>query len=380
MVSATPPASAAAPSISISPPGENQRMEVSSFAVVAAVSMPTASDRLTGNIQFNLSPLDPESQQPAINADTPANGARSQTVSFGVAIEYNGKYRATVSATGVDGGGLLGDSNPETATRTRDFFVVAPPAQPTNVRPTIDAGTRVVTLSWSPNSEKDLLFYVVQRDGAVLGKVENGQTSFVDRSTAEAGGDYRYQVVAVRRGATAEEGVNSDPSATATASVPGPPGPPTTASGTPSTGTGGTGGTGTGGSGTGGSGSTATTVPSNSPGALKKSGTIDLSGFGSIQSQARRAAPRLELPDTGFNETLPFGTTGTTRLVEEGEDEPAVTAQGEVRELGAEAASNDRQRSTAFLAAGLLVTVILMHLLWIKGEVQREPLEALTPE
>lgn len=371
------PASAAEPSVTITAPGDQQRLSVDSFPVSAVVSN-------VGKIRFSLNPVDAGQQRP-VNQEVTANGTSSQKVSFSVAVEYNGKYRAVVSADHVAGGPLpQSDINSSpTASASRDFFVAAPPSPPANVRTVVDRDSRNVTLNWNANTEKDLLFYVVQRskgDGpySSLGKTDGpGDTSIVDPSTAEAGGEFRYQVVAVRRGAIAGEGVNSDPSPAATATVPAPPGPTTTVPANTTPG-GGTGDTATGAGG----GTTATTLSPNSPGALRTSGTLDLSGFSSIKSQARRAAPRSVEADPGFTETLPFDTTNTTRLVgdERGEAASAAAAGSGVRELGAQDASNDRQRSAAFLAAGLLATVLLMHLLWIKGEVQREPLEVLVPE
>lgn len=389
-----PPASAAPPSVIITRPGDAQVLTGSSFSVDAEVSM-SDGGTVVGKTKVTLAPLDSGSRQAPGSWEVAAEGER-QRVSVPVSVEYNGKYRTTVTATGKDRTllGLGEDKELETTTARRDFFVAAPPATPTNVRPVIDKESRAVTLSWSANTEKDLLFYVVQRakgDGAFspLLKTDGpGDTSIVDPSTAEAGGEYRYQVVAVRRGATADEGVNSDPSPVAKASVPAPPGPATTVPGgtTASTAPGGTtaGGTTPGGTGSGPGATTGTTLAPSSPGALKKSGTIDLSGFSAIQSQARRPTVRSAAPDTGFTEALPFDTSNTTRqLGEESAAEPEGGAAGdepEVRELGAEDASSERQRSAAFLAAGLLATVLLMHLLWIKGEVQREPLEAVMPE
>lgn len=379
-----PSADAAPPSLLITRPGDGQVLRSANFAVDAEARM--SNGVLVGKITVSVSPApDSVSQQATQNGEFSANGTAEQKVSFPVEMDYNGKYRATVRATGKDnprGLGLIEDDELETTPAIRDFFVAAPPAPPANVRPVIDKESRAVTLSWSANAEKDMLFYLVQRakgDGAFspLGKTTGpGDTSIVDPSTAEAAGDYRYQVVAVRRGANEDEGVNSDPSPPATASVPGPAGPATTVPG------GTTGGTTPGEAGTGGSpaGTTGTTLSPSSPGALKKSGTLDLSGFSAIQSQARRPAVRSEAPDPGFDEALPFGATDTTRLVDENEQAAAPDEDSEVRELGAEDASNDRQQSAAFLAAGLLATVLLMHLLWIKGEVQREPLEALVPE
>lgn len=377
-----PPALAAAPSITIVRPGDDQKLPSESFAVEALASM--GDGVLVGKIKVSVVPLDANSEQAPLNGEFAANERAEQRVTFPVTVDYNGHYRALVTATGRDNRPpLLEDRDLENRTATRDFFVVAPPAPPTNVRPVIDKESRAVTLSWNANTEKDMLFYVVQRakgDGpfSPLGKTDGpSDTSIIDPSTAEAAGEYRYQVVAVRKGATSGEGVNSDPSPVASASVPGPPAPATTVPG------GTTGGTTPGGGTNAGStpsNTTGTTLSPSSPGALKASGTLDLSGFSSMKNQARRSAPRSEAPDTGFTEALPFGTTDTTRLVDENEQAAAPEDDPEVRELGAEDASNDRQRSAAFLAAGLLATVLLMHLLWIKGEVQREPLEAVPPE
>jgi hypothetical protein len=387
-----PPASAAAPSVTISPPGDQQLLPASAFAVEAEASM--GDGVVVGKILLTLKSLDTGSKQAPQSGEIEANGRNRQQVSFPVQVDYNGKYQATVTATGRDNTLLLPDDKLESRTVTRDFFVDAPPAPPADVRPAIDPETRVVTVTWKPNAEKDLVGYFVQRNGAA--PIATAETSFTDASTANAGGTYTYKVQAVRRGATADQGRTSDP-VTATANVPDPPGPPTTvAGGTTATTTPGAGGTTAttapgaagGGTGTGSTpgGTTGTTLAASSPGALTKSGTIDLSGFSSIQSQARRPAPRVVERDPGFTSTLPFDTTNTTRLVDgeqAGAAEPGRAAGGddpEVRELGAEDASNNRQQSAAFLAAGLLATVLLMHLLWIKGEVQREPLEALVPE
>ncbi|MEO7836512.1 MAG: hypothetical protein ABIS21_02585 [Acidimicrobiales bacterium] len=341
------------------------------FSIVATVTHPDGNT--TGPISLTIAPL---GGQPPVSAPPAraANGQASQTVSFDVKeIGYNGEYEATVSASASQPGlELLGGHGPLPGRATRGFVVAVPPVPPADVRTAIDPATRVVTLSWKPNPEKDLVGYLVQRNGDVPRPI--GVTTFTDTTTANAGGEYVYRVQAVRNGRTAESGLTSDP-VTATATVPSPPGTDVTVP---------PGGAAAGGTGTAG-GTTGTTIASNKPGSLTTSGTIDLSGFTSIQSQARRAAPRVVENDPGFKGALPFNTTNTTRLVGDEQSAEAVgrAAGGEdteVRELGAAAAGNDRQQSAAFLAGGLLATVLLMHVLWIKGEVQREPLEVLVPE
>ena len=369
------PAMAAAPRITVTGPTADQQLSSSSVAVSARIEMSNGvlTDRARLSVQQVGSNRAPATASAAISGS-------SQTVTFpAVALPYNGTYRATISASGSDR--PLDLNGEESATAERTFAVAAPPASPAEVRTAVDAATRAVTVTWKANTEPDLLFYVVQRskgggDFAILGKAT--QPSFVDATTADAGGDYRYQVVAVRNGVRDGEGISSDPSALgdeATAKVPDPPAPPTSAPGT--TVAGGAGATPPG-----------SAVPAGSPGALATSGRVDLTGFNNVQSQAARRAtpPRTVVPpDTGFQSTLPFD-----QPVDTGEEEAEVPEGGdlgelaadspEFRELGAEDEGEGRQRSLALFAGGLLATVLLMHVLWVKSEVKRLPLEAVAPE
>lgn len=311
--------------------------------------------------------------------DTPSG---SGAVSFPVTLTYNGKYDATMRAswrhTGIDTASGTATSSP------LSFLVAVPPARPTDVKTAVDATSRAVAVTWKANTEPDLIRYEVKRakgtsnDFTVVGKIKAGETAFVDSTTAEAGGDYRYLVVAVRNGIPGRAEIASDPSiltADATAKVPDPPPPPTTAPpATTAAGTASAGATGT-----------ASSVPAGSPGALATSGSVDLSGFNTVRSQTRTVTPRtLPIPDTGFQSTLPFATTDSTaddELTEEPGDVGELAADSpQFRELGAESSSDQRARTMAVFAAGLLCTVLLMHLLWVRGEVKRVPLEALEPE
>lgn len=376
-----PPASAHPPTVSIRPFADRQTSD--GFRIEATVRHDSGA--ITGPIALTILSRDGQPQVAAPPTQG-GNGGPEQTVSFDVGgIEYNGPYQARVTAK-ASRSSVLGidreDHGPQEGAGTRDFLVLVPPRPPAQVQAAIDADSRMVTVTWKPNPEKDIVGYIVQRNGADAVAVR--EPSFTDASTANAGGTYTYKVQAVRPGATPSQGLTSDP-VTVTANVPNPPGPATTVAGdtastVPGGGAGDAGAAGAGG--TGGS-TTGTTLSPNSPGALKKSGTIDLSGFSSIQSQARRPATRAPEVDPGFTNTLPFDTTDTTRLVgdeQAGAAEADSAAGSGARELGAQDASNDRQRSAGFLAAGLLATVLLMHLLWIKGEVEREPLEVLAPE
>ncbi|MGH9179291.1 MAG: fibronectin type III domain-containing protein, partial [Acidimicrobiales bacterium] len=226
------PASAHA-TVSLRSPGVGQRLTAASGTVSASVSLgthPTGGtevskvDMTIDQVGTNRSPIEASA--------TPSGG----NVSFPFNLPYNGRYRVSVRAAWSHTGLVLGESTGTANDGPRDFVVVAPPASPTDVKVAVDATARSVTVTWKPNAEPDMLFYVVQRakgtsnEFTVLGKAT--EAKFVDASTAEAGGDYRYQVVAVRAGATEEEGISSDPSgitAESTAKVPDPPPPPTTA-------------------------------------------------------------------------------------------------------------------------------------------------------
>lgn len=383
------PASAHA-TLSLRSPGVGQSLGSPSGTVSASVTLGTHA---TGGSE--VSKVDMTIEQVGTNrgpiraSATPSGG----NVSFPFNLPYNGRYKVSVSATWTHTGLVLGESTGTISDGPRDFVVVAPPASPTDVKVAVDGSARSVTLTWKPNAEPDMLFYVIQRakgtsnEFTVLGKAT--EPKFVDATTAEAGGDYRYQVVAVRAGATAEEGISSDPSAItadSTAKVPDPPPPPTTA---PPAGPGTTVAANTpaaAGAAGAAAGTTGTTLPSSSPGALTTSGTVDLKGFTNVQSQtARRASPlpRPIEPDTGYLPTLPFADVpeGEGEELEEGGELGEVAADSpQFRELGEEDEGSNRQRTMAFFAAGLLATVLLMHVLWVRSEVKRVPLEALEPE
>lgn len=392
------PAAAVPPRVSFSSPASGQQYLTSDVTVAARIDMPNGV--LIEQAGLSVRSLD--SNRAPYSANTAASGANSQNVSFPVSLSYNGRYRASLTAKGRDQPVDL--NGPESVTETVDFSMAAPPARPSDVRTSVDASARTVALTWKANGEPDLLFYVVQRakgsssDFTVLGRAT--EPKFGDSSTsADPGADYRYQIVAVRSGVNSGEGISSDPSpltADSTAKVPDPPPPPTTAppttvagSGTGSGTSSGTGGT-TGSTTAGGSGSSSgSTLSASNPGALRTSGTVALSGFAAVQNQGGQAGkvslprfstPRaLELPDPGFQGTLPFGAT--TSSSNPGEDGTGLAASGiSATELGSDGSTTGRVQTAAFFAAGLLATVLLMHVLWVRNEVKRVPLEAIELE
>lgn len=363
-----PPAHAGPPTITfVSPKEANQTIAEPRIVadVEASPNSLTGTRRLVGKILVEV--VSPDDASRKAVAEVGANGGSSQRVIVLLPLPFNGRYEAKITATD-DHGALGGD----TSTKESEFFLAAPPAPPKGLKAVIDIATRAVTLSWEPNAEPDLLYYLVLRargDGAFepLGKVDKApEPSFVDPSTAEAGGEYRYQVVAVRLGATAAEDkrVPSEPALAAIA-VPDLAGPGTTiVPGGPA----------------GPGGNPATTVAGGRPGA-RSPGQVNPSDFAALRNRVTRPAPRAQAPpDTGFTETLPFqgeGQGGDESEAELGEDQ---ATSGEQRELGVEDQTSDRTRSLAFLAGGLLATVLLGHVLWVRGQVYREPLEPVVPE
>ena len=384
-VLAATPAAAAPPVITFATPAPGARVATSAMKVDAKVTMP---DGRLKSIALSVTPLS-GGGAPVNPAPLPGSDAASKDVSFSLSLPYNGRYKAEITATGNDS--LLGLGQDTTRKGAVEFALVAPPVAPRNVRTSVDAATREVTIAWAANTEPDLLFYLVQRSaggGEFALAAKTTELTVVDTVPAATGGDFTYQVIAVRAGAVADEGINSNPSAATAAAVAAPVAPPTTVPATPgettvsvpaSTVTTAPGTTAPPPTPT----TTASTIPPGNPGALSRSGTVDLSGLRALQAQPA-PAPRVSPPttaDTGFEETLPFDTSAapedTGTFEPEGGTEFDESAFDE-NELGAES-DIEKTRALAFLAAGLLATVLLMHLLWVRGEVDRAPLEALTP-
>lgn len=368
---------AAHATVSVSSPGASQVLGDARANVTGQVSLGshslwgTSVDRVTMKLSF--------AGQPDVTATASAGDG---SVSFPVDLPRNGSYEVTLTASWKHTG--LDSSTTGTASGSRTFLVAVPPAPPANVKTAVDAASRAVAITWDKNPEPDLIRYELKRakgtstDFTTVAKPKVGETTYVDSSTSAAGGDYRYVVVAVRKGIPGDEELTSDPSAItaeSVAKVPDPPPPPTTPAPAGS-------GTGTG-AGTGAA-APGSSVPAGSPGAISTPGSVDVSGFNTVRNQTRLATPRtLPLPDPGFQRTLPFApgqTIADEPLVEEGDLGELAADSPQFRELGDEEASNDRARTMAFFAAGLLSTVLLMHVLWVKSEVKRVPLEALEPE
>jgi hypothetical protein len=289
----------------------------------------------------------------------------------------NGAYTATAVANGQTND--IFNPQPVSGTASVSFYVSAPPQTPSGVKTSADDSARSVTVSWNANPEPDLVMYVIGRyygtsSSAKAFFVDPSQTSFLDKLGSSPAGSYRYDVYAVRSAAkSSEKPIPSNSAGTSTASV-------RSAPSTTNTTTGGSGGNTSTTVSPSGSGSSSSSSSSSSSGsALAQKGKVDLSGFGNLLAQsgglpARSASPPGTLePDPGFDQTLPYGSRPPAQSGSDNNNTAALGAPDSQRLTS----SKERPTSLLFLAAGLLATVLLMHLLWVKSEVDRTPLDPL---
>ena len=370
------PVSAAAPSVRINTPADHETLGDSTPNVSGDAQMP---DGVLIDIIASISSAE---GHPVPSAHRIAGDNRSSVAfSWTPSLPHNGNYLLTVRATGEDR--PVETNGAETSETSRSFAIEASPSIPKEVKVRADPDSREVDVTWRKNPEPDILGYQIQRsvdesEWSVAG--ESTETFFRDADSAKNGGLYSYRVVAIRRGASADSGVASPPSQPASTTVPSPPGGDT---GSNDTGSGGddgpsgdgdssiSGGNGSGsgsGSGSSGSGSTSGSRGPRPP-TISRGGRVDLSGFGSLLDQTRAPeAQALPEPDPGFSEELPF----QPRTILEREETEMAVPEGGFNDSGSNQADMLR-----FFAAGLLVTVVLMHVLWLRGEVEKVPLEAV---
>jgi hypothetical protein len=237
-LSAAPAFAASSATISIGSPGQGQAFTTTSVPISgtaglgqSALEQNTITD-LTVSVTFGSTTVG--------SCDASACGAAvggSNTLSTGFSytppiLARNGPYSATAAVGGkvCNLGGLLG-CHPTSSNATHNFTVAVPPAAPHNVVAKVnDDGT--VALSWSANTEADLIGYQVQRsgpNGAPFKGISNQETTGFNDTSTKAGGVYGYVVIAVRPGATGSGTTSALTaiSATATANVPVPAPPPT---------------------------------------------------------------------------------------------------------------------------------------------------------
>jgi len=273
------------------------------------------------------------------------------TFSWPVTLPVNGTYDLKVVATD----SLLGATG-ATATESRTFAVAAPPRRPALDPPKVN-DDRSVTLTWSRNTEPDMLRYTVSRKAPGAGgfsplttvtqPASGNSVSFTDATTSGFdGGAFAYQVVAVRKAAGGT--VPSEASSTGTATVPA---PPTTTTAAPPPGS-----------------------PAAGPGTTAKPGPpagVDLSGYLSSRSQPISLPPITvpELPDSGFGGTLPFGARPPGDDIEPG-DAAAVAPSGS---RSTSIVSGGAGRPLVPIAAGLILLMLAMHVRLLNRRIKQAP-------
>ncbi len=269
---------------------------------------------------------------PVASADACAPCGRAEpqqrvTFSTGTDVSANGRYRAEVVAIGR---GLVGLSELR-GTGSRTFGVAARPRAPQDVKVEV-ISPGLVGVSWARNTEPDMLHYEVERKGpggdsftTVAKEVKqpaSGPRVLFPDATGPTGGDYSYRIVAVRQGV--DEPLRSAPSGDVTVAV--------------------------------------TPVDPGAPGGLPTGASEAISAFLASQpgsSVPRPPRPRVEAPDTGFSQSLPFGARPPGEELEEGEEE-AEPRSFEVVTPRTEFVS--RGRPLVPIAAGAILLLLAMHL------------------
>lgn len=294
---------------------------------------------------------------------------RTASMAWSADFTTNGRYAVVFEAEGESP-----TDERQAARAVQPVTLAVPPKKPTNVQVT-DPVDGTVKVSWEyVDPEPDLFGFEIRRarqGTADYTTVANGAVGPTVRSVSDSPpvGAWRYQVIAYRRGAP--EGAISRED---TVEVPeAAPGAETADTDGGTTGSGSTTGTAGGtGSGSGGSSTTVGGTSSTAGTGSAPRSSVDLSNFAAALN-ARRNAPagRIEPPDPGFQETLPFDAPAPLEIEadepeELGADEPNVgLGQRPVSDPG------ERQRSLGFVAFGLLLFVLSMTGLFVKSEVKR---------
>ena len=254
------------------------------------------------------------------------------------ALEYNGPY--TVTATGTYCAVICLGAPQRASAAPVSFRLGMEPAAPTDLKLST-SDDRSVTVSWARNGEPDFLYYALfrkdpggefRRLGSDIQQPSSGRPSFADSSAAGTnGGDFVYRVFAVRKGFTGDDKSTKISKASTDRTITVAP-PPTT--------------------------TTNPGDPAGGPVTTVAGEGVDIGSFLSGQAPTLPAPGPifLDLPDTGFGETLPFGTLPGDDDIEPGEED-AVLSTPRARQV-AEFRAN---RPLIPVAAGLILLVMAGH-------------------
>ncbi len=371
-VVAAPPAHAATGITS--PPSNYVFDDNDGGAATISGAQPTSNNRTVDRVTVTITPNDGGSPVSLPGCSGSSCGGRTGSFTVSYTPPANGMYTAVATAQH-DGGGALdppdsGKSAPVT------FGVSFRPAAPRRLVAEPNGAQRTVTLSWSPNSEPDLVAYQVSRSvdgGAFEARANVGPSTTTYTDDAGDGGNLAYQVVAVRRGATAKSIVASGASNTATTTIDRVAPPTTTAAsgGTAgSTGTaagGASSGTSTGGGDTAGSAGTAGGLhpqASAAPVRITPGARLDLSGY--KPNAAPLAIGPAPTPDPGYKDTLPYQLNAKDQGATS-DDVPTVATNESALPVGSVVTTTESNRRVllTFLAGAMVLFILSMHLRWL---------------
>ncbi|HEX2850806.1 MAG TPA: hypothetical protein VHN98_09645 [Acidimicrobiales bacterium] len=361
---------------SVSAPTDQQTLTTATVGVKGEFGYATQFGQPTGTVTgIDVSIVANAGQTVPDTATAHFDGAGDAVQAFAwttPALPYNGPYTAHVVATG-----RAGLQNQST-TVDRVFSLAVPPVAPSDVTAGYDAGTGKITVLWSKNPEPDVVAYGVQRapsggSYSPLATVDAPTTKYVD---TPGPGDWRYTVVAIRRGTTSDAVVASPDSSEAKVTMPA---PTTTTQATGATASNGSGGAASSGGST--TSRTSSSSTSGSSSAAAPTASVDLKSFSALldarRSTATTVAPkRVEPPDPGYQETLPFSKPKASASKDQPQlgapDQPAFTA------FASRILDDGRRRAGLTGVAGFLVLfVMMMQLRWVLAQVKADDLEAL---
>ncbi|MGI8776310.1 MAG: hypothetical protein ACR2LJ_02745 [Acidimicrobiales bacterium] len=342
-------------------PGSDPSVSLDAPAVDGATATVSGSVHMSGPLDWvtGVAITVTSRQHPDATASCSPCGAtldQSPSASFSFTtsgLAYNGPYDVSVVASGQKIIGAVTNGAPVSTQATTAFKVEVAPAPPADVT-VVANGDHSVTVSWTRNTEADLLGYQVERRtgtagfqpvGPVVPQPPEGASTvhWTDPSTAATGGQFEYLVVAVRPDA---DGAVSDRATSASTgvgvSVPVPPG----VVGAP------------------GPGGAATTRPATPGSSTKAAASLNLSSF----PNPGATPPEISSPDTpdgGFSPALNYGSRDRGDTVGGGSE--AVLS-----------GSTDRRALLLPVAAGLLLCMVSAHLRRFNRRVLA-PMPALEP-
>lgn len=260
------------------------------------------------------------------------NNAMEADFSLDVALPCNGDYELAAKVT-YDKPLAAGVSlSEEVQDETFRFGVAIPPAAVKGLKATYEPEGKKVKLTWSPNSEPDIIGYRIERnppgpDGfkPLAGTVAD--TTFTD--TLDVDEEHRYRVVALRPGPGASE-IAGEPSSLVTA---GPDRPEPTVPDT-------------------------TLLRPPPPAAAGRTGSGAKTNTGATAPQVRRGP--VTTIDDGFGKTLPFDPSQTTSIP----DAPAVPPEDAAVLAIDDARSDldDRRATLIPIAGGLALLMAAVHM------------------